>query len=203
MSSIVRQDFNYSAGVNNAIPNFYKRFNMLLTTAEYLNLLDSFGSEVGIYGMGHLRMEMINYLKSVPNPKLPPAPPHQARYLGTYGWAWRTGDLKAAKAALLSQPGHPVLYEYSSNSWGGSSFWFKDNTGLLLEIFEPFPSSNPGAPSTNGGGSAAEDTIITVVFGVAGGLLLLGTCVYVFHQTMRRKVSGRGQNTNHETGIAL
>lgn len=209
VSTVIAKDFNYTAGRNNAEPNFYKRFNMLLLTSEYLDLLSEFGSEVGIYGMGHLRMEMINYLASVPNTKLPPAPPHQAKYLGTYGWAWRTSDLAAAKAALLSVSGNPILYEYSSNDWGGTSIWFQDDMGLLLEIFAPYPAINCRYPDPGGdpGGnsSTSEDVVIIAVFGVAGGLFLLGICAYAFRQFIFRKdpgLAGRGA-TGRETGIAL
>ena len=176
---------------------------MLLLTSEYLDLLSEFGSEVGIYGMGHLRMEMMNILASVPNTKLPPVPPHQAKYLGTYGWAWRTSDLAAAKAALLSVSGNPILYEYSSNDWGGTSIWFQDDMGLLLEIFAPYPS--PTDSFKGGNSSTSEDVVITAVFGVAGGLFLLGICAYAFRQFIFRKdpgLAGRGA-TDRETGIAL
>ena len=99
--------------------------------------------------MGNLRMEMINYATSKPNPKLPLDPPKQAFYLGTFGWAWRTNDYEAAMSALLSVPGYPVLHEYTSDKWGGRSFWFRDSTGLLLEIFEPFGAPVPTSVPTS------------------------------------------------------
>ena len=156
--------------------NYYSEVgNFILPYANVQNLMEAFGSIINLYEGASVRLEMLDHNTATLGPTgLIASPPQQASVANTFAsYALRVKDLATAKAHVISKLGESaILYEYSTEQWGGSSLWLRDPTGILLELYQPTSNAPLTLTTTMKLGLLGASMVTT---GVILGASLLGS----------------------------